>query len=151
MNNPKVSRPMRVVGILTLLLVCGGILGTWHRPSSPGRSTKESTAVVRQAAKAEFPPASKPSEATGPATLTGEAARQELRKTGQYESLGAAFDNARRAVTMIDPAGPNSRGADYFAANPQQQLRAWFGQSGVELASGAKPVGAGEPWRCRCG
>ncbi|MEI7775763.1 MAG: FG-GAP repeat protein, partial [Verrucomicrobiota bacterium] len=69
-------------------------------------------------------------------TLTGEAARAALQKSGQYESLGAAFQAARYAVEKIDPARPHSRGAEYFAANPKQQLRAWFSKDGIELASG---------------
>jgi hypothetical protein len=55
-------------------------------------------------------------------TLTGEAAKEQLRKSGQFESLGAAFQAARYAAERIDPAGPHSRGAEYFAANPNQQL-----------------------------
>lgn len=81
-------------------------------------------------------------------TLTGEAAREELRKSGQYESLGAAFQAARYAPEKIDPAGPHSRGAEYFASNPKQQLRAWFRHDGIELASGRQAKnGNTEPWR----
>ncbi len=83
---------------------------------------------------------------TTAATVTGEAAVEKLRKEGQYASLGAAFQAARYAVEKIDPAGPHSRGAEYFAANPKQQLRAWFGKQGVELASGRKTDEGGEPW-----
>lgn len=78
-----------------------------------------------------------------PATLTGDAAKAELRKNGEYESLGAALAAARHAVEKIDPAGPNSRGAEYYANNPGQQLRAWFTNDGVELASGI-PSAKGE-------
>ena len=75
--------------------------------------------------------------AAAAATLTGDAAREQLRKSGQYESLGAAFQAARYAADKIDPAGPHSRGgAEYFAANPGQELRAWFRRDGVELAGG---------------
>jgi len=79
-------------------------------------------------------------------TLTGEAAKEQLRKSGQYESLGAAFQAARYAVEKIDPADQHSRGADYFAANPRQQLRAWFRRDGVELASGRPTPEGREPW-----
>ena len=80
---------------------------------------------------------------------TGEAAKEQLKKSGQYESLAAAFQAARYAAEKIDPAGPHSRGAEYFAANPGQQLRAWFSKDGIELASGhATPEGA-EPWRLK--
>lgn len=83
-----------------------------------------------------------------PHSLTGDAAKAELRKKGQYESLGNAVSAARHAVEKIDPAGPHSRGSEYFAANPKQQLRAWFSTDGVELASGlpAEDNNA-EPWR----
>jgi hypothetical protein len=73
-------------------------------------------------------------------TLTGEAAKEQLRRSGQYESLGAALQAARYAAERIDPAGPHSRGAEFFAANPGQQLRAWFGCDGIELASGHVPA-----------
>ena len=86
-----------------------------------------------------------------PKTLTGEAAMEQLRKSGQYESLGAALQAARYAAEQIDPAGPHSRGAEFFAANPGQQLRAWFGRDGIELASGRAPAkeaadAEAEPW-----
>ena len=77
-------------------------------------------------------------DASKTGTLTGEAAREELRKCGQYESLGAAFQAARYAAEKIDPAGPHSRGAEYFASNPKQQLRVWFRHDGIELASGRR-------------
>lgn len=73
------------------------------------------------------------------ATTTGEAAKGQLRESGQYDSLATALQAARYAVEKIDPAGPHSRGADYFAANPGQQLRAWFSKDGIELASGRAP------------
>jgi len=79
-------------------------------------------------------------------TLTGEAAKAELRKNGPYESLGEALAAARHAVEKIDPADPNSRDAQFFAANPKQQLRAWFSNSGVELASGVPTPDGVEPW-----
>ena len=49
----------------------------------------------------------------------------------------------------MDPAGPHSRGAEYFAANPKQQLRAWFGKDGIELASGRPTPEGREPWRVK--
>ncbi len=82
-------------------------------------------------------PTADPSPATAHLKdLTGEAAKAELRKNGQYESLGESLTAARHAVEKIDPAGSHSRGAEFFAANPKQQLRAWFSNDGVELASG---------------
>jgi hypothetical protein len=69
-----------------------------------------------------------------------------LRKNGQYESLGAALAAARHAVEKIDPAGPNSRGAEYYSNNPGQQLRTWFSDCGVELASGIPTPEGAEPW-----
>ena len=89
----------------------------------------------------------KPADAARTDTLTGEAAREQLRKSGQYESLGAAFQAARYAAEKIDPGAPHSRGAEYFASNPKQQLRAWFRNDGLELASGRRANdGNAEPW-----
>ena len=68
--------------------------------------------------------------------VAGAVARKELDATGRHQSLGAALMAARHAVEKIDPGGRHARGAEYFAANPGQQLRAWFSGSGVELASG---------------
>ncbi|MEO5914549.1 MAG: choice-of-anchor D domain-containing protein [Luteolibacter sp.] len=81
-------------------------------------------------------------------SLTGEAANAALQKNGQYESLGVALSAARHAIEKIDPAGPHSRGAGYFAVNPRQQLRAWFSGDRVELASGSHQVADREPWSC---
>ena len=85
--------------------------------------------------------------AAGPATLSGEAAVVALRKNGRYESLGKALTAARHAVEKIDPAGPDSRGAEYYANNPDQRLRAWFFRDGVELASGQRAANdQAVPW-----
>ncbi|MEO5914550.1 MAG: choice-of-anchor D domain-containing protein [Luteolibacter sp.] len=83
------------------------------------------------------------------ADLTGDAADAALRKDGKYESLGAVLVEARHAVEKVDSASPSSRGAEYFAANPGQKLRAWFSNSGLELASGIETPDGEEPWTCR--
>ncbi|MCF7734010.1 MAG: immunoglobulin domain-containing protein [Akkermansiaceae bacterium] len=67
-------------------------------------------------------------------------------KQGGRDSLGAALAAARRSVEELDPAAPHARGARYFAANPEQQLRAWFSNDGVELASGIATPEGEEPW-----
>src|SRR5690349_7072598 len=59
-------------------------------------------------------------------SLTGEAAKLDLRSKGQYESLAAAFHAAQYAVEKIDPATLCFHGAEFFAANPKQKLRAFF-------------------------
>ena len=81
------------------------------------------------------------------AAVTGKAAEEQLRKKGQYESLAAAFQAARYAVEKIDPNAPYSRGAEYFASNPKQHLRAWFRDDGIELASGGGTPKGIKPWR----
>jgi len=77
---------------------------------------------------------------------TSEAAELDLRSKGQYESLAAAFHAARYAVEKIDPSTPCFRGAEFFAANPRQKLRALFGPNGVELSGKARINGNQEPW-----
>jgi hypothetical protein len=79
----------------------------------------------------------------------GKAAEDALKQSGQHASLGAALQAARYAAEKIDPAGPHSRGAEYFAANPKQQLRAWFGKEGIELASGQRTDEGKAPWRLK--
>lgn len=80
-------------------------------------------------------------------SATGEAARAQLKQSGQYHSLESAFQAARYAAEKIDPSGPHSRGAEFFAANPRQQLRAWFSREGIELASGYRSEDEkAEPW-----
>ena len=59
-----------------------------------------------------------------------------------YASLSEAFEAARHQVQEIDPSAPHSRGAKYFCANPGQDLRAWFGSGGIEIAGGQ----SGEEW-----
>ncbi|MEO5914552.1 MAG: immunoglobulin domain-containing protein [Luteolibacter sp.] len=82
-----------------------------------------------------------------PIPLSGDASTDAASPgPGQYKSLEAAIAAARYAVEKIDPAVPHSRGADYFAANPAQQMRAWFSHDGVELASGMQPTAGAEPW-----
>ena len=78
--------------------------------------------------------------------LTGKAAEIDLRSKGQYESLAAAFHAARYAVEKIDPSTPCFHGAEFFAANPKQKLRALFGPNGVELSGKARINGNQEPW-----
>jgi hypothetical protein len=82
-------------------------------------------------------------------SLTGDAARASLQKSGQYESLGDALSAARHAVEKIDPAGPHSRGASHFVSNPNQQLRAWFRNDSIELASGMACRGKQEDWKLK--
>ncbi len=60
----------------------------------------------------------------------------QLKAEGSYESLADAVRVARYAMERLDPALPSSRGAEFFAENPAQQLRAWYGRDGVEFASG---------------
>jgi len=96
--------------------------------------------------QAPAPPAADVFTKSAPATFTGNAAQAELCGIGQDGSLGKAFAAARHAVDKIDPAGANSRGACYFAANPKQQLRAWLSTDGVELASGLPTPDDEEPW-----
>ncbi len=79
-------------------------------------------------------------------TFKGEEANTALEKDGKYESLGAALEAARHAVERIAPGNPDARGAEYFAANPSQQLRAWFSRDGVELASGIPTPDDEHPW-----
>jgi hypothetical protein len=81
--------------------------------------------------------------------LTGKAAEIDLRSKGQYESLAAAFHAARYAVEKIDPSTPCFRGAEFFAANPKQKLRAFFGPNEVELSGKASINGNQEPWTLR--
>lgn len=118
-------------------------LGSSAQVSTPGAEPGDKPVEETKASAAE--PRLGPS-AELPASLTGDAAKEELRKRGHYESLGEALAAARLAVDKIDPTGPHSRGAEYFASNPKQQLRAWFGRDGIELASGLKPVEGEEPW-----
>ncbi len=73
-------------------------------------------------------------EAPADVVLKDEAALTQLRQSGQHESLGNALDAARHQIEKIEPNHPNSHGADYFAANPRNRLRAWFHQDGIELA-----------------
>lgn len=116
--------------------VSSGVTAPGAEPrDKPAEETKATAAEPRLATSADLT-----------ASLTGDAAKEELRKRGQYESLGAALAAARLAVDKIDPAGPHSRGAEYFASNPKLHLRAWFGRDGIELASGLKPLDGEEPW-----
>ena len=97
-------------------------------------------------------------KAADAATLTGDAAKAELRKNGQSASLGAALAAARHAMDKIDPTGPNSRGAEYFAANPWAAVAGLVferrrrvgerhsdsrGRGAMELEAAAKWGGAG--------
>lgn len=118
-------------------------LGSSAQVSTPGAEPGDKPVEETKASAAE--PRLGPS-AELPASLTSDAAKEELRKRGHYESLAEALAAARLAVDKIDPAGPHSRGAEYFASNPKQQLRAWFGRDGIELTSGLKPVEGEEPW-----
>lgn len=87
-----------------------------------------------------------PSKST---TLKGDVAREALQKSGQYESLGEALSAARHAIEKIDPAGSHSRGASHFVSNPKQQLRAWFQNDAIELASGIPSRGEQEEWKLK--
>ena len=151
------------VAIPLVVLVVAGVLfvicqtGWFHL-----HGARSGTALTAQGAESSAPFRSReassdsssntafdrPAETLKTDTLTGEAAREELRKSGQYESLGAAFQAARYAAEKIDPSGPHSRGAEYFASNSKQQLRAWCRNDGIELASGRRTKdGNAEPWR----
>ncbi len=93
-----------------------------------------------------IPPSSDVPPVANTVHLAGDDATAGLAGNGKYQLIGAALAAARLAVEKIDPADPNSRGADYFAANPGQRLRAWFGNRGVELASGNLDPEGKEPW-----
>lgn len=137
-------------------MLCGGALLFWFgKPRSAETNTVNSETGVSlselHSDEPGRPPETRPSEiepdpGAGTETLTGEAAVDALQKDGQYESLNEAFAAARRSMEKIDPAGEHSRGADYFASNPKQQLRAWFSKDGVELASGIATPEEEEPW-----
>ena len=138
---------LAIAGITVLLLV-------WETdrdksaPAVASKSRQQLESVIPVAADAPKQNAVAPTTAE---TLTGEAAKEQLRKSGHYESLGAALQAARYAAERIDPDGLHSRGAEFFAANPDQKLRAWFGRDGIELASGralAKETAAqgAQPW-----
>lgn len=140
---------LRLAAWLVLLLAGLVILLSWgekHRP--PTRSDlfpPESPASLAADRRSESAPHRLPA-AVPAISLAGEAATDSLTNTGPYASLGATLQTARYAAEKIDPTGPHSRGAEYFAANPRQQLRAWFSSHGIELASG-RPTPEGEtPW-----
>ncbi len=63
-----------------------------------------------------------------------------------YATLDEALAAARCEVERLAPDDPDGRGAVFFAANPSQQLRAWFSRDGVEVASGRAPRADGEEW-----
>jgi hypothetical protein len=67
----------------------------------------------------------------------------------EFSSLEEAFSAARFAVEQVDPQSEHSRGASFFAANHQQQLRFWFGETGVEFASGLPASNSETPWRLK--
>jgi hypothetical protein len=66
--------------------------------------------------------------------------------TGLTPSLAAALEEARYSVEPLSPQSPHNRNAEFFAANPRQQLRTWFGASGIEFASGLKTPEGQTPW-----
>ena len=74
--------------------------------------------------------------ASAATSVNTQRALAQLKADGKYESLAAAVNAARYSMERLDPTRDTSRGAEYFAENPQQQLRAWFGREGVEFASG---------------
>ncbi len=61
-------------------------------------------------------------------------------------SLSDALQKARYAIEPIPPDSPHNRNAEFFAANPRQQLRLWFATGGVEFASGLKTSAGQLPW-----
>ena len=153
----KSARFIRSFLFVLLLL----LFGTWvlfrysqnailsGEPFTVGKAMSSNPAAfgkARTAANDDEADASPKTALAKSSSVTGEAARDQLRKSGQYESLAAAFHAARYAVEKLDPLGPNARGADYFAANPAQQLRAWFRPDGIELASGRPTREGVEPW-----
>ncbi|MEO5914551.1 MAG: choice-of-anchor D domain-containing protein [Luteolibacter sp.] len=138
----SIRRAVHLTGIVIIVILIWN-----HFREEPTRSFSKQQVDHRHIAQltATTCPSANPSlpsnpDSIPPTNLTGEAANEALGKNGQYESLGAAFSAARHAVDKIDPAGPNSRGAEYFAINPEQQLRTWFGKGGIEFASGVAPA-----------
>jgi hypothetical protein len=130
---------VRLIGlVLTLAVIC---VWLWRSDETPtGDAGSVSIGVTP-------PQAMQLSAATNvPAALPGVATQREPGQPVGYEALGAALAAARHAVEPLDPAGPHARGAGYFAANPGQQLRAWFSNGGVELASGIATAAGKEPW-----
>ena len=106
-------------------------------PAAIGSESWETRTALRGPASTE-PPTSG-ANAVGTSISGGEVAKEQLRKSGQYESLGAAIQAARYAVEKIDPSGLHSRGAEFFAANPKQHLRAWFRNDGKSGMSDSVP------------
>lgn len=137
MKSPLFNRSLLSHSLLALVV----LLGIWIlHPGTPAGSsggpiTSKSTPARHQS----------------PALLWASPTAPDLPQGGlqQHESLGAAFSAARHAVEKINPNGRHSRGADYFAANPGQQLRAWFSSDGIELASGIPTPEDEEPWNLK--
>lgn len=110
-----------------------------EREASPSRTmivgeTAWSVAVPSEHRAVELPVNRRVTAA--PAVVSGERAVAWLKEEGSYESLADAVRAARYAMERLNPTLPSSRGAEFFAENPVQQLRGWFGRDGVEFASG---------------
>lgn len=159
-RGPMTMKQSRIIRLLSVVLLLFAF-AVWlllrppqealfsGNPVADGNGTGSSATALdntRASANEDATGSASESAPSQPASVCGETAKEQLRKSGQYESLAAAFHAARFAAEKIDPAGQHSRGADYFAANPKQQLRAWFGKRGVELASGLKTQEGKEPW-----
>ena len=125
---------MIVLGILAWVLRSGGSPSVHGRPVQAGLTPPQ----VMNALASNMDGA--------PVVATVSGAQPEPVKPSGYASLGTALAAVRHAVEPLDPAGPHARGARYFAANPEQQLRMWFSNDGVELASGIAAPDGEEPW-----
>ena len=74
--------------------------------------------------------AADPVQATPPVSLTGEKAVAQLKESGQYDSIAAAYEAARHAV-RADEAEPDGV---LHAQNPGHGLSASFDRHGLHLS-----------------
>jgi hypothetical protein len=130
------------LGLLAILLT----LRLWQSLDPVRSPSIESPPAGPLALSEDSTPLAAPPPPPAVPALVGQAAVDALQTSPQYASLRDALQAARYSAEKIDPTGPHSRGADYFVANPAQQLRAWFSQDGIELASGRRTAEGAEPW-----
>src|SRR5262245_36792653 len=67
--------------------------------------------------------------------MKGDAAIQEFKQRGLYDSLREAVDTARYEARWEEAPANSSQPSAYHAANPAQRLDAYFTPNGVSLAA----------------